>query len=223
MNPADFTFINEDFHAEKVSEQDLEALLARGWRHFGKYFFRYSVSFHGRRFRRVLPLRIRLEEFSKTKSLKRICRINKDLNVETGPAEIDDAKRELFRTHSERFRESRPTSILDFLDPEPGRYPIPATETRVRDRSGKLLAVSFADVASGSVSGIYAMFDPEHSRRSLGIYTLLLEMEHAAKLGKSLYYLGYAHDVSSHYDYKKRFRGTEYYDWMGNWRPYLRL
>ncbi|HUF03270.1 MAG TPA: hypothetical protein VMM38_03765 [Aridibacter sp.] len=220
MDLADFTFINEEFHAESVSPEDLGRLLAKGWRHFGTYFFRYSIAYHSLRFRRVIPLRIRLEDFSLSRSLRRIRRLNSKLDVSIRTSSLDEEKRRLFDAHKQRFSGPRPGSILHFLDSEPGSVPCPGLEFCVRDEEGRMMAVSFADEADDSLSSVYAMFDPTHSRRSLGIYTILLEIEHAKSLGKTFQYLGYAYEGSSFYDYKKRFSAIERFDWRGNWVKY---
>ena len=46
---------------------------------------------------------------------------------------------------------------------------------------------------------------------------MLLEIQYAIDNGKSFYYQGYAYEGESFYDYKKRFRALEMYDWEGNW------
>jgi arginine-tRNA-protein transferase len=61
------------------------------------------------------------------------------------------------------------------------------------------------------------MFEPELARRGLGTYTMLIEMAFAARSGKTFYYQGYSYSGNSFYDYKRRFRGTECFDWEGNW------
>ena len=71
----------------------------------------------------------------------------------------------------------------------------------------------------GSCSSVYAVFDPAESKRRLGIYTMLLEIEHARSLGMEHFYSGYATVESSCYDYKKQFEGLSYFDWAGEWRP----
>ena len=45
-----------------------------------------------------------------------------------------------------------------------------------------------------------------------------MELAYARTLGKTYLYTGYAHTRNSYYDYKKRFHGTEFYDWQGVWR-----
>ena len=55
------------------------------------------------------------------------------------------------------------------------------------------------------------------SARSLGLFTMLKEVEFAASRGKKFYYHGYAYEGESYYDYKKRFSGLESYDWITRW------
>jgi arginine-tRNA-protein transferase len=64
------------------------------------------------------------------------------------------------------------------------------------------------------------MFEPDAAHRRLGIFTLLKEIEYAIETGKEFYYLGYAYEGRSFYDYKKRFRGSEAFDWAGNWKTF---
>ena len=83
-----------------------------------------------------------------------------------------------------------------------------------------LYSVSFLDIGKESTSSVYGMFAFEYSFLSPGIYTMLLEIEYSIKENKKYYYPGYCYDISSYYDYKKKFSGLEYYDWEGNWYPY---
>lgn len=210
------SFINEEFFAESVSPRQLDLLLEQGWRHFGTQFFRYSFGFYRNEIRHVTPLRIRLSDFRLSKSHRRILRINSDLKTVIGPVKLSDEKNELFEIHKQRFDHGIPDSIHDFLSEEPATVPCKALEVSVF-RGDKLVAASFFDVGDRSTSGIYAMFDPEENRRSLGVYTLICEIERSIELGKTFYYLGYAYNGPSFYDYKKRFRPFEQYDWKGNW------
>ncbi len=69
-------------------------------------------------------------------------------------------------------------------------------------------------------SSIYAMFEPTETSRSLGIFTMLLEIDFALKRSKKFYYQGYAYEGNSFYDYKKHFRALEKFDWNGNWESF---
>lgn len=211
-------FIDEDFYVENVSPERLDELLARGWRNFGTYFFRYSLGIHDGMIMRVMPLRIRLDGFSLSKSQRRVLRRNSDLTTTQTPIAVDEAAIELFHRHKQRFRSDPPTALTNFTGE--GVPPCEMRELRVFDRD-ELYAVSYFAVGARCISGVYAMHEPEHTRRSLGILTMLKEIEIAQTEGKQFYYLGYAYSGSSFYDYKKRFRGTEMFDWgTEEWLPF---
>jgi leucyl-tRNA---protein transferase len=217
MLDENFSFINEEFRADSVSPGQLDVLLADGWRHFGTHFFRYNLGFYELQIRRVIPLRIRLAEFSFSKSQRRVLRKNKGLVIITNRVVIDREAEELFHRHKRRFKGDVPNAISDFLGT--GSPPVDTLEMRVLEGE-HLQAVSYFDVSGSSVSGVYAMFEPEAAARSLGIFTMLKEIEFAAENNKEFYYLGYAYEGTSFYDYKKRFRGTEMFDWQGDWLPF---
>ena len=115
MLDAEYTWINEEFHEELVTPQQLDRLLNDGWRHFGTYFFRYSLALYRLEIRRVVPLRIRLADFLFSKSQRRILQKNKDLTVTISPADLSPEKTTLFDRHKQRFEEAVPISIYDFL------------------------------------------------------------------------------------------------------------
>lgn len=220
MFDSGFSFVNEEFYASVVAPQQLDALLAGGWRHFGTHFFRYNLGFYDREIRLVIPLRINLTNLSFSKSQRRILRKNQDLRTVIRPVEITAEKESLFERHKRRFKEGVPRSLYDFLSADAARVPCEANEVCVYDGE-KLLAASFFDVGKKSISGVYAVFEPTLTGRSLGIYTMLLEIEFARENAKKFYYQGYAYQGNSFYDYKKRFTGLERYDWRGNWKSYV--
>lgn len=217
MHDSDVSFLNQQFFADHVTAEQLDILLEQGWRHFGNHFFRYSYAFYELDVRQVIPLRIRLDGFSPSKSQRRTLKKNQDLQTIIRPIGITDECELLFARHKTRFSSGVPESIYDFLSRTPATEPCEAFELAVYE-TDRLLAVSYFDQAEISASGIYAMFEPDASHRRLGIFTLLKEIEYAIETGKEFYYLGYAYEGRSFYDYKKRFRASEAFDWAGNWK-----
>jgi arginine-tRNA-protein transferase len=142
------------------------------------------------------------------------------LQIVVRPIEISEEKESLFERHKRRFKEGAPRSLYDFLSFDAKRVPCEALEICVYSDE-KLLAASFFDVGERAVSSVYAMFEPTEKTRSLGIYTMLLEIDYAQSLNKNFYYQGYAYEGNSFYDYKKRFTGLEKYDWRGNWKIFV--
>lgn len=210
--------VNELFESLTISKSELDFLLAEGWRHFGIFFYRYSDTELDGRPCRVLPLRLNVNTHQYKKSHRRLLRKNADLHFEIRDAFIDDEKKKLFYNHRRRFTIHIPNSIYDFFSLVPNGVPTHLKEAAVF-KDGKLIACSFFDLSSDAASTIYGMFDLEESQRYLGIYTMLLEIEYTKSIGKTYYYLGYSYDISSFYDYKKKFNGLEYYNWKGLWLP----
>ena len=195
----------------------MDELWAEGWRHFGALFFRYRRWEHGGRMLTVMPLRLELAGFAPSRSQRRVLARNRDLRWEVRGTSIDGAKVAMFERHKRRFRGDVPGSLYDFLSHDPSRVPCPNVEVCVY-AGERLIAASFLDVGERATSAVYAMFEPDESRRSLGILTMLLAIEHTRSRGCRHYYPGYATREPSVYDYKKNFAGLEYYDWRA-WRP----
>lgn len=214
-----FPYINEEFFSSQISPEQTDLLLSKGWRHFGEYFYRYNLGFYEYEIRTVYALRINLAKFSFSKSQRRILKKNQDLQTVIRPIEITPEKEELFVRHKRRFKRGVPDSIYNFLSSEPAVIPCEALECAVFDEE-KLLAVSFFDVGKEAISSVYGMFTPEETSRSLGILTMLLEINFALRNRKKFYYHGYAYEGTSFYDYKKRFRGLEKSDWKGGWEDF---
>ncbi len=208
--------INEEFFADNATPAQIDILLVDGWRHFGTHFFRYNLGVYEGEIRRVIPLRIRLAEFILSKSQRRVLRRNSDIDVKIQPIEVTNETHDLFDRHKRRFKRGVPNTIYDFLSPDAANEPTKGLEVSARS-DDKLLAVSFFDVGKTSVSSIYCIFDPTETSRSLGIFTMLKEIEYALKTGMEYYYPGYAYEGESFYDYKKHFAATEAFDWNRNW------
>jgi leucyl-tRNA---protein transferase len=217
----DLILINEEFFADSITREQVDLLLADAWRHFGTYFFRYSLGIYEEEIRRVEPLRIRLRDFYLSKSQRRVLKRNEDLRTEIRPIEITPESEALFHRHKERFKSGIPISIYDFLSEEPATVPSDGSEIAVY-LEGRLVAVSYFDEGLRSTSGIYACFDPDLSHRRLGVYTMLKEIEYSIETARNYYYPGFAYEGESFYDYKKRFAALETFDWRGNWYDYVR-
>jgi arginine-tRNA-protein transferase len=214
---ADFQLINEEFYAESVTPEQLDRLLADGWRHFGTHFFRYNLGLYLDEIRRVLPLRVRLADLNLSKSQRRVLRKNADLTVKIQPTETTDETHELFERHKQRFTSGIPRTIHDFLSIDAANAPTQGFEVDVR-LADRLVAASFFDVGKTSISSVYGIFEPTETSRSLGIFTMLKEIEYAREASKQFFYPGYAYEGESFYDYKKRFGASEVFDWKGNWK-----
>ncbi|TLD70038.1 GNAT family N-acetyltransferase [Phragmitibacter flavus] len=203
----------EEFAVEAVVATGvMDHLWQLGWRHFGAQFFRYSMNVHAGEWQHIVPVRIDLERFELSKSQRRGLRKNEDLVCEWLPASVDEELVQVFEAHKNRFHDNVPTSLHDFVSLMPGNFPCACELLRCR-LGGTCVAASFCDVDELATSSVYGLFAPDHSIRSLGIFTLLKEIERAMEQGRRWHYLGYASHEAGIYDYKKRFAGLEGFDW----------
>jgi arginine-tRNA-protein transferase len=206
------------FESDFARPEQMDVLWSYGWRHFGTYFFRYWTNSSAGQPRRVMPLRIDLAHFRESDSQRRILRKNADLEVVIRDTRIDVEKESLFERHKTRFSDNVPESLYTFLSDSPATVPCVNQEVAVY-QNGVLLAASFLDIGLEATSSVYGVFEPTETKRSLGVFTMLLEIRHSIQRGCRYYYPGYAYHEASHYDYKKRFSALEYFDWEGRWRP----
>ena len=201
-----------------VDPEGMDELWSVGWRNFGTDFFRASLMSDGTYLKRQIALRIEVARFMRSRSQRRTIRKNGDLDLSYDSADPGEGESRLFDIHKMRFAGNVPDCLADFLGNRPNGQPCECLQLSVR-LEGKLIAASFFALGRQTCSSIYAVFDPEYSRRRLGVFTMLAELEFAREQGYQYYYSGYATVEPSCYDYKKEFSALQYYDWEGCWRP----
>lgn len=216
--------IDERAEMVQLNPDGLDRILSEGWRLLGRRFVRHNFSTWRRQLCRTIPLRVRLAEFEPSKSQRQTLRRNADLRVLSAPARFDGERERLFELHRERFHEKQATTLASFIHSEfPNTLPTEGRELEVR-LNNELIACSFFHLGYKAVSGTYCVFDPSHSRRSLGTLTMLLELLIAKEMGMEFYYHGYTHDTPSQFDYKLNVKGLESLNWeTGEWSPLDRV
>lgn len=213
----------EQFYTGYLTSDELDFYLSLGFRHFGIHFYRYDVGTFRDEKVHVLPLRINLANYKKSKSQKKIWNKNQNFKIKIEKTNITEEINILFDKHKNRFKEYIPDSIYTFINQiNPHEIPCEMNQVIVLDKE-KIIAVSFLDIGNNSTSSIYGMFDPDYEDFSLGIYTMLLEIEFSIQNNKIYYYPGYAYIEPSFYDYKKQFFGLENLNYYtGKWLQYER-
>jgi arginine-tRNA-protein transferase len=204
----------------RLLPEQLDQLLAQGWRHFGPQFFRYSYTLHQEEICMVIPLRIHINEYTHGKSARKILAKlkNAGFTFDFVPFAFSPALEELFLLHRERFTDNIPESLQSFVGSAPL---LPFVPTLCTVHHGKkLIAASILDEGMRAVSSVYGMFHPEYAAYSLGKATMLLELDYAKAQGMDYYYHGYCYNVPSFYDYKKEFNALYAYNWAGQWHPF---
>ena len=111
MTPA----FDDAFICDSVPAELMDKVWAAGWRHFGRYFFRYSSQqANDGSIQTITPLRIDLVPFTLTKSQRRVLSKNAGLRWEIVPAALDDDLRAMFQRHKQRFTHNVPEELETF-------------------------------------------------------------------------------------------------------------
>lgn len=172
---------------ERLTAEQLDLLLEEGDQRVGSTVFRTECPFCTA----CEPVRIDVPAFQRTRSQERVWRRNQDLVVEIGPPTLD-------RTHVRLWNRHRRARGL--MTEHSRRDPVgysewlvetcaPTVEFRYRVQ-GRLAAVSILDLGRVSANSAYCYFDPAESARSLGVYSVLHEVDWCRRMGMRWYYLG---------------------------------
>jgi arginine-tRNA-protein transferase len=199
----DREFSAENFLAPSLRSQDIDRLLAAGFRHFGSYYFRPVCAACSR----CVPLRVKAQRFVPTRSLRRVLAKNHDLSITVGSPVPSERSYELYRKHQLRF-EHRSSStyeqyVRSFFSPTFGNIQMSVFE------GGELVSVLHLDVTSISVSAVYCYYDTDLPGRSLGTYSVTRALLLAREWEVSNAYLGYLVEGNRHMMYKSRYRPNE--------------
>jgi arginine-tRNA-protein transferase len=73
----------------------------------------------------------------------------------------------------------------------------------------RLVAVAVTDVLDNGYSAVYTFFDPENSKASFGVYTILSQIHQARCAGLDYLYLGYWIKACQKMNYKVNYRPVE--------------
>jgi arginyl-tRNA--protein-N-Asp/Glu arginylyltransferase len=205
------------FFAQRVDPDVYHDLMDAGFRRSGRMVYQPMC----RGCRACAPIRVPVARFRPSKSQRRCARRNADVHVTVGAPAPSGEKFELYRRYATQWHGSAdPGSRGEF---ETFLYDSPVDTIELTYRAGgpggALLAVGICDVcAPRSLSSVYFWFDPRESRRGLGTFGALVEIERARALGVEHYYLGYWVRECAAMSYKSSFRPHQLLDTDGVWR-----
>ncbi len=174
------------------------------------------------RCRACVSVRILVDEFRPTKSMKRARQTNGDLVGRMSEAEPTSEQYALFRRYLDA-RHARggmsEMSVLDYammvedsqVDTRVIQYRLKGPDSAFSTRSDRdLKAVALTDVMGDGLSMVYSYYDPDEAARGLGTYMILDHIERAKAMGLPYLYLGYWVEGSRKMDYKIRFQPQEH-------------
>lgn len=184
-------------------------------RHFGDYFFRPRC----KNCFDCIPIRVRTEEFTMNRSQRRVLKNCADLKVKIGPPVYTEEKFDLYLRHKERFQSLQD----DVEDKQNFRLSFYAHTSFGLEfeyyQDDKLVAVALGDHTPRTFSAVYTFYDSPDSKKSIGTFSILKQLEYSLKHGVKFFYLGYYIVKNRSLAYKANFRPNEIYI-ENEWRPF---
>ncbi|MET4697442.1 arginyl-tRNA--protein-N-Asp/Glu arginylyltransferase [Constrictibacter sp. MBR-5] len=170
--------------------------------------------------RKCVPVRIHVEAFQPTRSLRRVARGNEDLHYAVLPARATREQYRLFLAYQRQRHGSSDMAEMSFADYRDmvEDSPVQTWLVETRDVEGTLVGGLLVDRTADALSAAYSFFDPAQPRRSLGTQAILWLVGHARMIGLPYVYLGYWVDGSATMDYKRRFPAVDALV-DGRWQP----
>ncbi len=181
-------------------------LIKRGYRRFGNSYFHPICNGCNE----CKNLRIDVENFKLSRSQKKALKRNKETQVYISKPSLTTEHIELYnRYHKFKAQKSGwkyyeidyETYYTEFVV---GAHDFGKEVLYFHD--GKLVGVDLIDILEDGISSIYFYYDPDFERLSLGIYSLLIQIELAKKYGLKWIYLGYWVDGCASFAYKTNFK-----------------
>jgi len=199
-------------HIENATQPYNTALINRGWRRFGFYYFHPICNGCNE----CKSIRIDVNDFKLRKSQKKAIKRNKNTEIIIQKPTLSQAHIDLYNKyhiykhqHDEwTHRNISPREYKEnFVE---GAHDFGKEVLYVVD--GELVGVDLIDILDDGISSIYFYYDPDYLNLSLGTYSLLYQVELAKVLELPWIYLGYWVDGCKAFAYKTKFEPQEILD-----------
>jgi arginine-tRNA-protein transferase len=171
--------------------------------------------------RACVSVRVAVEDFRPTRSMRRVLDRNSDMIGEMRAAMPTSEQYSVFRAYLDSRHHDggmADMTVLDYammvedshVETKLVEYRLQGPDSRITGRgTGPLLGVALTDVLSDGLSMVYSFYEPEYRSRSLGTHMILDHIERARRMGLPYAYLGYWVRDSRKMDYKGRFLPQE--------------
>lgn len=158
-----------------------------------------------------VAVRVVVDEFKPSKSLKRILKRNRDLSAEILEPIATHEQFSLFSDYQKTRHNGGDMGKMDFLDYQAliEDTPVNTVVIEFRFKSGTLAGVCLADRLSDGLSAVYSFFDDVETERSIGTFMILWMIDEAYGQELPYMYLGFWIDGCSNMEYKSRFKPLE--------------
>lgn len=197
--------LTDSNHKANPVKEVLDEFLMKGWYRMNNNLFTVHCMFFENMVSSVLWLRLPLRNYKKSKSLRQIYnRVYSNFRVEIRKATYSKSQEALYQKYVIDLKQ-RSGSFASYVGHRFNTY-----EVNVYD-DDLLIAFSYFDLGHNSIASILGVFHPHYQKYSLGIFTMLAEIEYGLKNGFSYYYPGYVVLKNPIFNYKLRIKPMEFY------------
>lgn len=204
-------------YTQGTTKEHYDKLLSEGWFRGTGVIYKSDIVCMDEDLLSTVHIRLPLSNFGfKKRHLKLLKKNNALFHYTIGPPSINAEKENLYCQHLDRFKSFVHNSLSDLINTGLEDITFETTEICVYYEN-RLIALSYFDSSDTSMASILCVYDQEYSTFSLGIYTMLLEIQIAQSKSIDYYYPGYVMDLPSCFDYKLSLGTMEWLDTSGNW------
>jgi arginine-tRNA-protein transferase len=199
-------------HIENATQAYNTALISRGWRRFGCYYFHPICNGCNE----CKSIRVDAKNFKLRKSQRKAIKRNKDTEIIIQKPTLSQAHIDLYNKYH-AFKQEKDNWSHRNISPREyrenfveGAHDFGKEVLYIKD--DKLIGVDLIDILDDGISSIYFYYDPDYPELSLGTYSLLYQVELAKVLELQWIYLGYWVDGCKAFAYKPKFQPQEILD-----------
>jgi len=182
-----------------------EALIERGYRRFGKMYFRPICA----PCTECQSIKIDVNNFVFSKSAKRVLKKAKNIRLLTQTPTMTQEHLALFDKyhfymHEKKGWEYSATTSQHYYNSFVTGHADFGYEVLYYDRN-KLIGVDLIDILDNGISSIYFYYDPDYAQYSLGKLSLYNQIKYAKETDKEWVYLGYYVEDCPSLSYKSQY------------------
>ncbi|UCN00655.1 arginyltransferase [Sulfurimonas sp. SWIR-19] len=182
-----------------------EALIERGYRRFGKMYFRPICT----ACTECQSIKIDVENYTFSKSAKRVMKKAKDITSYIQVPSVTQEHLELFEKyhlymHDKKGWDYSATTAQHYYNSFVTGHADFGYEVLYYDQE-RLIAVDLIDILENGISSIYFYYDPDYAQYSLGKLSLYNQIKYAKNTNKKWIYLGYYVEGCPSLSYKAQY------------------
>lgn len=204
----------------KLTHSRYDQYLASGWFRGSVMLYKMDLLCVDADVFSVVNIRLGLSDYAPKKRHRKIKnRIESRFIITCGKVLIHDEHQRLYEQHKSRFKGFIHSTLDEYLHAGFQTTVFDTMQICVFD-GDRLIAASYFDLGERSMASLLGMYDEAYAEYSLGIYTMLKEIEFGKSTQRRWYYPGYVLDKPSSFDYKLELGKMEYYTPSKRWGVY---